>query len=209
MDVPGKIFKFPQILREIHAILILSLALFSCGQSVPRASKVIVVQPFGDFSPALSSSLYQQLKRVNSGIVLRAAMPLPEMAYYPVGNRYQADSLIRYLSQSDSRDTILIGITNKDISTSKNQIRDWGVMGLGYRPGDACVISTYRLSKADLDSQLYKVAIHELGHTQGLSHCKDKTCFMRDADGGNPLGEEKDFCPDCKSTLRSKGWWLK
>ena len=131
------------------------------------------------------------------------------MAYYPVRNRYRADSLIRYLSQSDSRDTILIGITNKDISTSKNQIRDWGVMGLGYRPGDACVISTYRLSKADLDSQLYKVAIHELGHTQGLSHCKDKTCFMRDADGGNPLGEEKDFCPDCKSTLRSKGWWLK
>ena len=81
-------------------------------------------------------------------------------------------------------------------------------MGLGYTPGQACVVSTYRLAASGRDSQLYKVAVHELGHTQGLQHCKDTTCFMRDAEGGNHLDAEKGFCPDCKRFLRNKGWRL-
>ncbi len=82
-------------------------------------------------------------------------------------------------------------------------------MGFGYNPGNACVVSSFRLSKANQQEQFYKVAIHELGHTQGLPHCEEKTCFMRDAEGGNPLNEEKDFCPACKSFLKGKGWRLK
>jgi archaemetzincin len=35
-----------------------------------------------------------------------------------------------------------------------------------------------------------------------------KTCFMRDAEGGNPLNEEKEFCSTCKSFLVKKGWRL-
>ena len=83
---------------------------------------------------------------------------------------------------------------------------DFGVMGLGYRPGNACVASTFRLNAENKSEQFYKVAIHELGHTQGLKHCPDKTCFMRDAEGKNPTNEEKDFCQNCKKVLRSKHW---
>jgi archaemetzincin len=57
--------------------------------------------------------------------------------------------------------------------------------------------------------QFYKVAIHELGHTQGLPHCENKTCYMRDAEGGNPLEEEVDFCKTCKMFLKNRGWVLK
>jgi len=77
-------------------------------------------------------------------------------------------------------------------------------MGLGFCPGKACVASTYRLDKTA--SQLFKVAIHELGHTQGLKHCTVKYCFMQDAKGGNPTNTETDFCPRCKAVLVSKGW---
>ena len=62
------------------------------------------------------------------------------MAWYPARDRYRADSLIRYLGRFGSADTILIGLTNKDISTTKGQIRDWGIMGLGYCPGTSCVV---------------------------------------------------------------------
>lgn len=62
-------------------------------------------------------------------------------------------------------------------------MKDFGVMGLGYRPGKACVASSFRLNKENLDEQFYKIAIHELGHTQGLSHCPEKMCFMRSAEG--------------------------
>ena len=54
--------------------------------------------------------------------------------------------------------------------------------------------------------QLFKVSIHELGHTQGLPHCAVKYCFMRDAEGRNPTNDEKDFCPACKTFLKQKGW---
>lgn len=82
-------------------------------------------------------------------------------------------------------------------------------MGLGYMPGNACVISTFRLKGNNQAEKLYKVAIHELGHTQGLPHCPDKSCFMRDAEGKDHLNEEVHFCPKCKAYLIKRGWNLR
>lgn len=81
-------------------------------------------------------------------------------------------------------------------------------MGLGYRPGKSCVVSDFRMAGKNSNQQFYKVVLHELGHTEGLSHCTVKTCLMRDAEGGNHLDEEKDFCKKCKSFLMNKGWQL-
>ena len=103
---------------------------------------------------------------------------------------------------------ITIGITDKDISSSMHGVDDWGVMGLSYIPGRACVISSFRLKKNNLSDQLFKVAIHELGHAQGLDHCANKTCFMRDAEGKNTTDQEKQFCPKCKAFLINKGWLI-
>ena len=183
-----------------------SLITVTCGKKPPRGDKVILLQPLGGFSSVRAQLVFKEIKNVNPNTFLRKSLPLPSAAYYPSRDRYRADSLIRYLSRLGSTDTILVGLTDKDISTTKGQIRDWGVMGLGYCPGNACVISTYRLSKADLDSQFYKVVMHELGHTLGLPHCKDTTCFMRDAEGGNHLNNEKGFCPACRRFLLSRGW---
>ncbi|WP_326521356.1 matrixin family metalloprotease [Rhizosphaericola mali] len=102
-----------------------------------------------------------------------------------------------------------LGLTSFDISTTKNSIKDWGVMGLGFEPGKACIASDFRLSSNEKLMQLFKVSIHELGHTQGLKHCKVKSCFMRDAEGRNPTNEEIEFCKTCKHTLISKGWRFK
>jgi archaemetzincin len=54
--------------------------------------------------------------------------------------------------------------------------------------------------------KLFKVAIHELGHTQGLKHCPVNDCLMRDAEGKDHLDEEKDFCKKCKAVLINAGW---
>ena len=133
----------------------------------------------------------------------------PVLARYLPRNRYRADSLIHFLKSQTSKGHITLGLTNKDISTTKNEVADWGIMGLGFRPGNACVASSFRLSKTETNIQLFKVAIHELGHTQGLPHCNIKSCFMRNAEGGNPTNDEKDFCIKCKSILIQKGWNLR
>jgi len=179
----------------------------ACRNNI-TVSKVIAIQPYSDIDSSLTKKLYRQIKTLQPETVLLPPINLPLKAYMASRNRYRADSLIRYLSQQTRADTVVIGLTGKDISTIKGKIRDWGVMGLGYCPGHACIISSYRLSAINLNTQFYKVAIHELGHTQGLKHCANKTCFMRDAEGGNPLNEETGFCDLCKKILIEKGWKL-
>lgn len=167
---------------------------------------VIELQPFSGMPGEQVNYVYTELLKVYPYVELKKVVPLPQKAFYPPRNRYRADSLIDYLAGITADGHVTIGLTYKDISTTKDKYPDWGVMGLGFCPGKACVVSTFRLTKSDLLSQLFKVSIHELGHTQGLDHCPVKTCFMRDAEGKNPTGEEKEFCPKCKAFLVAKGW---
>ncbi|WP_231433815.1 MULTISPECIES: matrixin family metalloprotease [unclassified Chryseobacterium] len=147
-----------------------------------------------------------QIKNVYPHIKVLESIDLPKEAYYKDRNRYRADSIIKYLSQNTETGFVKIGLTTKDISTTKGVVKDFGVMGLGFRPGKSCVASSFRLNKKNKNEQFFKVAIHEIGHTQGLDHCPEKTCFMRDAEGKNPTDEEIDFCKKCKTFLKNKNW---
>lgn len=168
----------------------------------------IYLQPFEDFPPSYTLYLVSKLRSVCPNITLLTPAPLPDHAWYEPRKRYRADKLIYWLKNRVNDDNVIIGLTSKDISTTKNETKDFGVMGLGFTPGKSCVVSTFRLNKQHLQQQLFKVAIHELGHTRGLDHCPVKTCFMRDAAGRNPTDEEKGFCESCRQFLIKKGWIL-
>ena len=178
------------------------------GHKKTGADKFITVniQPLGNISEEQVKYVHGELIRIFPSVWINQAIPLPLSAFYAPRNRYRADSLIAFLNRVTEDGQVTIGITTKDISTTKGKIQDWGVMGLGFCPGKACVVSTFRLSKNELLDQLFKTCIHELGHTQGLDHCPVKTCFMRDAEGGNPTNEETGFCSNCKAILIAKGW---
>lgn len=195
-------------IRKVIFFAFVSLIFISCQHFI-RSNRVIVIQPFSNFSPSLTKSVYQKLKGINHNTILRTPLQLPTKSYYLPRNRYRADLLIKYLSDFGRADTVVIGLTNKDISTTKGSVSDFGVMGLSYCSGNSCVVSTFRLAKTTLSEQFYKLAIHELGHTQGLPHCNNQTCFMREAGGKNVFNQLKEFCPSCKSFLKSKGWHLK
>jgi archaemetzincin len=166
----------------------------------------IDIQPFNDLPAQEANYITDELKKVYPHVTLLVPIDMPATAFYASRNRYRADSLIRYLAKQTPAGHVTIGLTTRDISTTKDKVADWGVMGLGFRPGAACIASSYRLAKNEKSMQLFKVAIHELGHTQGLPHCSVKYCFMRDAEGQNPTNEETAFCNNCKSVLVNKGW---
>lgn len=166
----------------------------------------ILVQPFTDINPENVAFVAREIKKVYPNIKILEPINFPENAYYKERNRYRADSIIKFLQEKTKEGYVTVALTSKDISVTKGKVKDFGVMGLGYRPGRACVASTFRLSKENSNEQFFKVAIHELGHTQGLKHCPEKTCFMRDAEGKNPTNEEKDFCKQCKTFLIHKNW---
>ena len=175
-----------------------------------KATLTLIIQPFEGFPASSANLIAKQLKEMYSGtIVVNDAIPFPDNAFNPARSRYRADSLIKYLSTLAKDDQLIIGLTNRDISTTKDNYPDWGIMGLGYCPGKSCIASTFRLKGGNQLEKLFKVAIHELGHTQGLPHCPNQTCLMRDAEGKDHLDEEKEFCPRCKAVLIKAGWNLK
>ncbi|KQW97517.1 Zn-dependent protease [Flavobacterium sp. Root420] len=198
-----------------YYFLILLFSLISCTNrnnenSVEKihSKKVIVIQPLGNFELEQSNKVFSEIRTINPNVVLRQNIPFPENAYYKPRHRYRADSIIKSLRNTIGKDSVIVGLSHFDISTTKNGIKDWGIMGLGYRPGKSCVVSDFRVSVKNKNQQFYKLVLHELGHTAGLPHCKVKTCLMRDAEGGNPLDEEKDFCENCTKFLKNSGWQL-
>jgi archaemetzincin len=142
---------------------------------------VIVVQPLDNFD----SNTLQQIQAGIAAfypvkVVIAQRTNFPQKAWYAPRKRYRADSTIAWLKTIQPANTrCILAITKQDISTTKGQITDFGVMGLGYQPGVSCVVSLYRLHGGGVgDSVVYnrflKTILHELGHNFGLPHCPDK-----------------------------------
>ncbi|WP_052572674.1 archaemetzincin [Haloferula sp. BvORR071] len=172
----------------------------------PKAAP-IAIQPLGKVSAERLATVKTGLeKSFGLGVELLPALPLPKEAWYEPRERYRAEKLLTHLdAKAPAAHTVVIGITEKDISTTKDEHEDWGIFGLGDLVGRACVVSTFRLSargadEAKLRERLRKVAIHEVGHVAGLPHCPQAGCVMRDAESSIATVDEEngEFCPDCK-----------
>jgi archaemetzincin len=206
------------IIRRFFLFIFISSTLnclYSCNQSkskeniiapVDKRAKRVLLQPFSDFTKEETIKISNQLK--NLGLETEVADPIkhPSFAWRPERARYRADSLIRFLSGRTTEGEVAIGLTHYDVSTTKDGKEDWGVMGLGFRPGKACVISTFRIKGKNREEKFAKVIVHEFGHTRGLDHCPVKDCLMRDAEGKDHLDEETGFCKTCAGYLAKAGY---
>lgn len=179
----------------------------------PRS--VIAIQPLGAVDTLV-------IRRTRDGIAdffpvrvaVRPKTELPPTAFYKPNQRYRAEELLVFLDSiaADQGNEYLkvIGITSVDISTTKGEVYDWGIFGLGYLPGRACVVSTYRLGRdkvgaAKFFERLIKVVNHELGHNCGLDHCPNEQCLMEDAKGTVKTVDREtgELCPDCRARLKA------
>lgn len=192
-------------------LLILCLASLGCNENIKAKVKKpnVLLQPLQFADTATLQLLKDSVAHFyNVSVVIAADKLFPAHAYYKPRNRYRADSTIKWLKQlkPDSVRTI-VGITNEDVSVSKGEYKDYGVMGLGYSPGHACVVSTFRpsktaTSKTHLQQRIMKLVLHEMGHNFGLPHCSNETCFMVDAEGQMKLDQEKELCEACRKKLK-------
>ena len=125
-------------------IFIFLISLFSCHdydkKDTVENKLTIDILPFNDISKETVNRVFIELKKIYPNIELKQPMALPKSAYYLPRNRYRADSLIRFIKNITPKDHVTIALTSKDISATKGKISDYGIMGLGYRPGNACVV---------------------------------------------------------------------
>jgi archaemetzincin len=178
------------------------------------ARRFLYVQPLGEELPARDSALVKTALEALIGldVKLLPRAALPASAWYAPRRRYRADKLLDFLDGRLPADgTRILGLTGSDISTTKGEVYDWGVLGLGRIDGAASVISRFRCAMksrgaAHARERLAKVAVHEAGHTLGLEHCPNRGGLMEDAEGQvATCDREYDFCARCRKLLADAG----
>jgi archaemetzincin len=123
---------------------------------------------------------------------------------------YQAHVLLEWLdSLALPSGGKVMGLTEADIVTRKGDKPVWGILGMASLDGRCSVISTYRMRRtwenggapdALVRDRLWKVAIHELGHTLGLEHCPTIGCIMEDGQGTvKTVDRDTALCDSCAS----------
>jgi archaemetzincin len=176
---------------------------------------VVVLVPLKSFPDDLLDEIETTLARELKVEVRRHAVePLPRSAWYAPRKRYRADVLIDHLAgfiEGEPDTTKVLGLTEVDISTTNDEIPDWGIFGLGYAPGPSAVVSSFRLkrkakNRAHVRFRVGNVALHEVGHTFGLQHCTEDRCPMQDAEGSikNTDPSHGFLGPQCQAELEER-----
>lgn len=172
-----------------------------------------MIQPLGPGSGTAAALVGRALRAfydVDVGVA--NVEPLPRAAFYAARGRYRAEKLLEHLAVQHEDAFRVLGVTAADISTTKGNVADWGILGLASIDGRACVLSSFRCRRSARDTRhaeerLGKTSVHELGHTFGLEHCKTHGCLMQDG-GGTVLTTdgERDLCADCRARLGARGF---
>lgn len=171
---------------------------------------VVYIQPydnetyFARLCNELQKDIDELMPEVDYAVESLPEKQMPKSAYYAPRNRYRADKIIALQREEykNCNDIVIIGVTRKDISTTVRGYTDYGIMGLSYKPGNSCVVSSYRIPDR---KNLHKVVLHEFLHSRGLPHCQkdDPRCYMKDAKGKGNIAIQEYLCESCKKTLQS------
>ena len=168
---------------------------------------VINIQPLGKVSNEYIEHVKNSVKTFYGyNCKVLPTMPITKQMLTKVTQRIDAKKALR---TNKTKGNLLI-LTERDICHYKDKSRpEYGIFGLGLRPGKTCIISTFRLKrgvgKEKTLERLKKVTLHEIGHNLGLKHCEnDKRCMMNDARGTIKQVDYGNvwFCGKCKEQLK-------
>lgn len=197
-----------------RAVVALALAL-CCAPALaePAPPGPLYIQPLGAALPDADVALVKEALALFYGLDVRVLPRAehPKDAWYAPRKRWRADELLDFLApRLPAGGYRILGLTAADISTTKGDVHDWGILGLATIDGRACVVSAFRtgrgVNRQRARQRLAKVAVHEIGHTLGLPHCPTVGCLMEDARGKVATTDrEGDLCELCRAELKRRG----
>ncbi len=129
----------------------------------------------------------------------------------PVRNQYNSTWILSKLVElAPQQECKILGITEVDLYVPVLTF----VFGEAQLGGKAAVVSSFRLrnelyglppNPQRLRERLEKEAVHDLGHTFGILHCRDPLCVMHSYTYAEETDiKSKDFCKACSSLLKRK-----
>ncbi len=167
----------------------------------------ILISPIGEMNNDLIHLLEAEIShKFGYSTEIRPLIDNVDFAFDENRNQYNSTTILEKLETlSPSGAVKTFALTNKDLFIP---ILTY-VYGEAQLNGRTSVISTNRLyegiSAADQEAfflRIRKEAIHELGHTFNLRHCKDSTCIMHYSRSTKDVDKKTDnFCRYCKILL--------
>ncbi len=160
----------------------------------------IRLTPNDNVNPQVLAEVCSAVSRAFS-LDCRIDLPLPLLgsAYDATRAQYSAETLLNALHPAPGER--VLGVVDRDLYVPELNF----VFGLGDPRSRRALIALPRLREAFYgrtpDESLFldrvvKEAIHELGHTYGMSHCTNKRCVMAFS---NSLADtdykSREFCP--------------
>lgn len=176
-------------------MLVLVLGGSTATEGADRPPPAICLQPLGKYDKKLLAVAERGIEYLYAfPVTVLAPAALPADAWYAPRKRWRAEKLLDALDRDvvpGSGCAIVIGFTREDISTTKGDVEDWGVLGLANLDGTSAVVSTFRMSRGakgkgkarQIARRTVNVVNHELGHVLGLPHHDVPGCIMNDAQG--------------------------
>lgn len=172
------------------------------------ADHSIVIVPIGSFDLELIESISNAIKRV-FGFQSEIMPLLQDISFaYDAGRKqyHSTPILTRLAGKVPSTAARALALVKVDLFIPI-LTHVYGEAQLG---GKACMISTFRLNEGHPHvnlqepflGRIVKEAIHELGHTFKLKHCKDPACLMHYCRNERDVDRKSDeLCRYCKILL--------
>ncbi len=134
----------------------------------------------------------------------------PAPAYDASRNQYYSSLLLATLLAAFPRHSgKILAVTAADLFVPVLTY----VFGEAQLDGPAALVSSFRLderfygmpkNKELFQQRLIKEAVHELGHTFGLVHCRNMDCVMRSSTAVEEIDvKSENFCAECDEQLQS------
>jgi archaemetzincin len=170
--------------------------------------KTIRLVPVGDVDKRL-------LEAARAGIITELRVACrdvgrrldPEFALHPERQQFHSTALLERLAADDGtvNGEVVVGITGVDLFIPILTF----VFGEAQLGGSCAIVSYHRLSQefyglppdpAIAGDRLVKEAIHEIGHTFGLTHCDDYECVMASSHAVEWLDvKTRSLCDACRT----------
>jgi len=173
-----------------------------------KSAHNIIISPIGDVTPDLLGPISEEIKRIYGyPTEVLSLLDDLEFAFHPNRNQYHSTPILEQLAQKAPAGAIkVLALVEVDLFIPI-LTHVYGEAQLG---GKACIVSTIRLNEGHsylntqepFLSRIVKEAIHELGHTFQLRHCREHTCLMHYCRNESDVDRKSDqLCRYCKVLL--------
>ena len=171
----------------------------------------ILISPTGDPDIGLLKQVGREIRRVfGYESETRPLLESLNFSFDPGRSQYHSTPILEKLASLTPATSIKVfAITDVDLFIPI-LTHVYGEAQLG---GKACIVSIHRLKEGlpplqrirAFRQRVAKEAIHELGHTFGLRHCKEHSCIMHYCRSVRDVDEKSDqLCRYCKIMLEDE-----